>query len=167
MRTNLLPDGSENDSPDSFLCVIHGLEIFCSDGEPFLDLSPDLVGLVGLVLGRECGRESVQDSLAQELSHVASHHHLQAANIRDELILVVGLAQPLLELLGLPAQAGEDDERGDEEDDGPDTVENHRDAPQLGLRAGNKSNFRQGSVLIKALIIILWSSEELRSKTSD
>ena len=49
------------------------------------------------------------------------------------LHLFVGSDEPLVELLGLPGEAGEEDEGGDEEDNGPHAQHHHRHIPHLIL----------------------------------
>ena len=57
------------------------------------------------------------------------HHGLQLPHVGDKILLGVELGQPLVELLGLALEAGEDNEGGDHEDHGPHHVQHHRDAP--------------------------------------
>ena len=52
------------------------------------------------------------------------------------LLHLVGICpgEPLVELLGLPLEAGEDDEGGDDEDHRPHAEHNHRHVPHIVLQ---------------------------------
>ena len=69
------------------------------------------------------------------LMDVSSHDGVQLSNISYKLLLVVCLVQPLLELLGLPLQAGQHNEGGHHQHHCPHTEEDHWHIPHIVSRS--------------------------------
>jgi hypothetical protein len=73
---------------------------------------------------------------------------LTVASIFTPLDLVLCSGEPLVELLGLPLEAGEDDEGGDDEDHRPHAVDHHRHVPHIVLQPVK----RQETIFYKTLV---------------